>query len=697
MRFFVVTFLFFSFNLFSQDNADSLKTIFNNSSEIKKIELLNNLTSIYIDESNWEEAEASALKSIDLSIKLENDSLLIQGYQKLGLVFYHQSSYAEALNNWKKSLEIAQQSGQKSDEALMLNNIGVIYRQWGDFKTAIQYYQQALEIQEDLGDKENIAKSLSNIGNVYYDYGVDYEKALDYYNQGMDLFQELGDTIRVAYLTNNIGFVLKELKQYDEAQKKILESLTLFRSLNHLPGIANALHNLVDINIIKNEYKQAINNLKEAEEIYVTLNDKLNLALNYQSLAKTYIEMKDFNKALFNLDKGYELANELGIKNDLIDFYAIYSDIYKKTGNYKKSLEYFEYYSELKDTVFREDYLEQIAELQTKYETKEKEQEIELQKAEIAQKNLENKRQKILILSIGLGFVLILLFSALLYKQFREKKKANALLREQNLEIKNQRDQIYEQKRAITDSIKYASKIQTALLPPYENFHGEFSECFLLFKPKDIVSGDFYWTTKKDSQTVIAAVDCTGHGVPGAFMSMLGVAFLNEIVNSSKELKANEILNELRIRVVTSLHQTGREGESQDGMDIALCVVDKDNSKLQFAGAFNPLVVVRNKEITVLPGDKMPIGIFRQGAKEFKNNVVEIQEGDAFYIFSDGYADQFGGKSKKKFLIKRLKELLSSISDKTMSEQKELLEQNFTSWKGNYRQIDDVLVIGFRV
>jgi serine phosphatase RsbU (regulator of sigma subunit) len=320
-----------------------------------------------------------------------------------------------------------------------------------------------------------------------------------------------------------------------------------------------------------------------------------------------------------------------------------------------------------------------------------------LQKAEIAQKDLENKRQRILIASIGLGFVFILLFSVLLYKQFRAKKKANALLRKQNIEIKNQRDQIFEQKKSITDSIRYASKIQNAVLPPFNNFKGSFTESFLFFKPKDIVSGDFYWVTNKNGLTVIAAVDCTGHGVPGAFMSMLGVAFLNEIVNAHDELVASKILDELRNRVVTSLHQTGKAGETQDGMDLALCIIDNDNLKVQFAGAFNPLIVSRNKELDIVPGDKMPIGIYRKDPKEFSNNIIDIERGDTMYIFSDGFADQFGGNSKRKYLIKNFREFLRSISDKPLTEQKELVEQEFESWKGDYRQIDDVLVIGFRI
>ncbi|HSH53025.1 MAG TPA: SpoIIE family protein phosphatase, partial [Bacteroidales bacterium] len=220
---------------------------------------------------------------------------------------------------------------------------------------------------------------------------------------------------------------------------------------------------------------------------------------------------------------------------------------------------------------------------------------------------------------------------------------------------------------------------------------------FIFYKPRDIVSGDFYWVTEKNDKIVIAVVDCTGHGVPGAFMSMLGIAFLNEIVNSDVEQKANIILNRLRVYIKKSLHQTGKDYETKDGMDISLCVLDKSNGLLQFAGAYNSLFIISKNQSRTIKGDRMPIGIYRNEKKSFTNHEIKIYPGDMLYMFTDGYIDQFGGKNKRKFRIAPFKELIVSIHKKTMYEQKKILKTKFDAWKGPLEQIDDVLVFGFRI
>jgi len=353
-------------------------------------------------------------------------------------------------------------------------------------------------------------------------------------------------------------------------------------------------------------------------------------------------------------------------------------------------------YNSLKDSIIREENLNQISELETKYETERVSRENELLNTQNMLQETELKRQRVMIYSLIGIFVVILGSAFLLFRAYRAIKHANFLLEEQNIEIKHQRDQIFQQKQEITDSIHYASRIQTAILPP-ETFLDNLDDHFILYKPRDIVSGDYYWMTQKDNKTIVVAADCTGHGVPGAFMSMLGISFLNEIVNKGESTEANEILNSLRANVVNSLHQTGEEGEQQDGMDLALCVIDNDRTKLWYAGAYNPLYLIRKGELTEIKPDKMPIGIHKEKSESFKNNVVPIQKGDALYMFSDGYVDQFGGPKAKKFMSKNFKELLISIHKKAMNQQKEILDNTIEDWKGNVEQIDDILVMGLRV
>jgi len=285
-----------------------------------------------------------------------------------------------------------------------------------------------------------------------------------------------------------------------------------------------------------------------------------------------------------------------------------------------------------------------------------------------------------------------------------------------------QRDTMAKQKQQILDSIHYAERIQSAILPPEEFLSEYFPEYFILFKPRDIVSGDFYWATRKDNKLVIAVADCTGHGVPGAFLSMLGMSFLNEIVNKSESIHANQILGQLRDYVIKSLHQTGKEGEAQDGIEIALCVIDIKKKELQYSGANTPIYLIRKNntnpvlsperrgisgrggkegangyKLMHIKADKMPIGIYENEVKPFTNYEIQLVKDDSIYLFSDGYVDQLGGLKRKTLRAKYFKQLLINIQDKTMQKQKKILEKKLETWKGDVEQIDDILVMGVRI
>jgi serine phosphatase RsbU (regulator of sigma subunit) len=294
---------------------------------------------------------------------------------------------------------------------------------------------------------------------------------------------------------------------------------------------------------------------------------------------------------------------------------------------------------------------------------------------------------------IGLAFLIIRVRILTLQ---RDKRILEQKVWERTALIQRQKNEIETQKQEIMDSIVYAQRIQKAILPSNEKVQKILPENFILFLPRDIVSGDFYWMTRQNDNTVFAAVDCTGHGVPGAFMSMLGVSFLNEIVNKTSKLRANHILEELRTHVKTTLSQSN-EGETKDGMDIALCILNHKTNRLQFSGAFNPLYLIRNNDLSEIKADRMPIGIYHDAESNFTNNEIQLQESDCLYIFSDGYVDQFGGKTGKKLLTKTLKEILLKIHSESMARQKELLLKKFQEWKGKYQQVDDILMIGIRI
>jgi len=257
--------------------------------------------------------------------------------------------------------------------------------------------------------------------------------------------------------------------------------------------------------------------------------------------------------------------------------------------------------------------------------------------------------------------------------------------------------QIEQQKLNITDSIHYASRIQNALLPPAEELEQLFPSYFIYNKPKDIVSGDYYWVSTRDSQVVLAMADCTGHGVPGAFMSIMGINLLNEIVSRTEVLTANLVLNELRDQLVRLLRQKGDKDEAKDGMEMALCVIDYDNHALQYSGAFRPMYLIRNKQLHVIKGDRMPIGIYYDEEVPFTNNEVPFEKDDIIYLFTDGYVDQIGGGSRKTFRSKRFKQLLLNIHQMPVNKQKAILEQVHDEWRDGSEQIDDITIMGIRL
>jgi serine phosphatase RsbU (regulator of sigma subunit) len=349
---------------------------------------------------------------------------------------------------------------------------------------------------------------------------------------------------------------------------------------------------------------------------------------------------------------------------------------------------------------------------------------IDSQKSSLNKSIADLKKQQLVLYFVLVALLLFGLMIVAIFRSYKIKKKANKVLNAKNIEISKQnteiiqqkeeietqrdeieaqrdflarqRDQILTQNKDITDSITYASKIQHALLPPELLTTQLFKDLFVFYLPRDIVSGDFYWTRKKGDIIYIAVADCTGHGVPGAFMSMLGVAFLNEILDRYNKLSAGSLLDNLREKVVYSLHQTENEGGSKDGMDISIVAYNEKTKIAEIAGANNAVYLVRKNELTEFKPDKMPIGIYYGDEKPFTSNTIKVEKGDFFYMFSDGYPDQFGGEKGKKFKYKALKNLCLNLSKLSSIEQEKEIENTFVSWKKHYNQVDDILFLGIR-
>ncbi len=699
----------------SQTLTDSiLNVVGTTDNDSIRVEALLSLTRIFLSRNLQQSVDygEQAVKLAQQTGSLHHQSWTLT---TLGAARYYQGNYDEALKNWLASVEILKvreseaidsvsREGLMDQRALLLNNIGVVYKTMGEYDKAIEYYQENLRIQEQIGNTLQMAQSRSNIATVYFFFGLDYEKALEYYNESLRLFfeylEEYPDAedgkrgIAQTYL--NIGIAYKEMDDFVLSLENYSRALQQYEELDDKAGVAHVQRNIGLVQMEGGAYEEALQSSMAALAVYHEIGQRKEESEILRNIGEIYYKWNRYSEALDYMNRSLDISRQLNLKREMFDVYRDVSDVYRDMGNYKLALENYELYNILKDSSIHEENLKQISELETKYETEKVERENVLLNTQNALQEAQVKRQRIFIFSVIGISVIILGFGFLVYYQYQEKKKANILLEEQNIEIKQQRDQIFQQKQEITDSIQYASRIQNAILSP-DNMLDKLQDHFILYKPRDIVSGDYYWMTLKDNKTIVAVADCTGHGVPGAFMSMLGISFMNEIVNKSDTTEASEILNQLRGYVISSLGQTGEEGEAQDGMDLALCVIDLNARKIQFSGAYNPLYLIRNGKLIEYKPDKMPIGIHKEKNDPFSNHDIDVETGDALYMFSDGYVDQFGGTRQKKFMTKNFKELLLRINKKSMKEQGDILDNTIMEWMDDVEQIDDILVMGLRI
>jgi len=433
---------------------------------------------------------------------------------------------------------------------------------------------------------------------------------------------------------------------------------------------------------------------------------------------KESLRLNYLNQAIEYGTKTIKLAKEIKDIPDENEAAEILMSAYLRRGDIKQSSQFAEIFIATKDSIFNEEKTKALAGMEAKYQNEKKQLEIVKLGKEKELQISENKKQRIVIWFVVFGLFLVLAFASFIFRSLYVTRKQKRIIEEQKHtvdeayeelnqqndeiatqrdEIESQRDRLYIQNKNVTDSIKYARFIQQALLTSHEILDNCKIQNFILFKPKDIISGDFYWFKQIKNYLYFAAADCTGHGVPGAFMSVLGISLLNEIVSKRDLNPPALVLNELRKKLKKSLKQDNSETTSHDGIDIALCLFDLETKMLQFSGAFNPLYLLRNKELVEYHADHMPVGVHPKDNIDFTNQEIQLQSGDSLYVFSDGYISQFGGEKGKKFNIKQFKQLIIEINDQPLEIQKQLFEKRLTEWQQDFEQIDDVLLIGITI
>ena len=732
----------------------------------------NNLGAVYQFSGQYEKGISLYKESLELE-KNTNDTLsLSKTYNNIGSLYVKLGDNEKALEYLKKSLEYKQMYNDSAGIAKTLQNIGTIFFNENKYYKALDYYTQSSEIKLAIGDSLTISTVYSNIGLAYKKM-YNYEYAIKYFLKSLRISHNVGYKKQEALVYNNLASAYEEWSELDSSnvfyKDKVVEysikSIDICKAIEDYEGLINAYKNFGMYYIDQKEHDKAMGYLKKCLTYTVRYNYKVKEAAVYVGVANIYMSKKENDKVLHFLNKSlkilesnpdnsvytsvyYQLAQfyyaedklkkskeyalkALSLSTNSNDYgftkkiYNVLFLIYYSTRDYRMAYNYHVKYTHLKDSIFNTKTKNTILQLQTLYKTNEQKQEIkllntknELNEIQLKAEKLKLRQQKIITIGLLLIVFLVLGFIYILYKQIKQKNRANRLLSEKNNKIYAQKSEIEiqlkvikKQNTEITDSITYARLIQDAILPSVDILETFFKDYFVLFEPKSIVSGDFYWFAKYNNKIIITAVDCTGHGVPGAFMSMLGISFLNEIVGNNKELNSSEILNKLREQVIFALSQKDDSSMQRDGMDISLSIIDVDNKTIDFAGAYNPLFILTKNNAEIensigssvtanddfklieLKADRMPISISRK-MDGFNSTTIKYNSGDKLFMFSDGYVDQFNHKTLKKYKKSRFKQMILDSSSSSVGEQGDIFKDNLKDWKRDTEQTDDILVMG---
>ncbi len=692
--FFIVTLLFTvafvtPIAVFSQSSAqqtvtDSLTQTLaqyteQNRTDTATVNLLNRLAREYFTRTP-EKALGYARRAVVLADKLGDVKAVAQSISNIGAAYFYQGKYDVALENHLAALRLRDSIGDKQGEAASLNNIGLIYAEQSKYDLALEYHQKALKLREGIGDKQGMSSSYSNIGLIYSDR-FRFDEAKENFVKALGIFREIGDKQGEASLLNNIGKILTIQSNYIEALECYNQSLQLKKQTGNQEGQCSSLNNISNV----------------------------------------YIEQKKYHEALKYSLEALELAETIGAKLRQQEALESISEIYSALGDKGQALEYYKRFVGTRNEILSQESQNKALQLQAQYESEKKDQEIKLL-------TKDNELQGTVRNSLLAGGALLVVLLGLMIRRYREKKRANEeILRQQqaleeqareitifNLSLEEKNEQLGEKNREIMDSIFYAERIQSAVLPHQIHMLGALSEHFILYKPRDIVSGDFYWcqTIRPNGSddgafVIVAAVDCTGHGVPGAFMSMIGNSTLNQIVMENHIYDPARILEELHIAIRSALQQDEEEDDgnnSRDGMDICLCRIDR--AEVTFAGAKRPLYIMRPNadigsegawDVEEIKGDKVSIGgKQKEERRTFTNHTRPIDQEMALYLTTDGFIDQ-PNPNNDRYGSRRLKTKLAEMALLPARVQRQTMLNELKQFQSSTGQRDDITIVGLKL
>jgi serine phosphatase RsbU (regulator of sigma subunit) len=691
--------IFFSVSLFSQDQRaiDSLQLLLKTAKDTNRVILLNKIADEY-HHDNPKAALPYATQALVLSQQLQYVNGLYQSNLSKGMAFYFLSQFDSALHYQELARNYAEQSKNFSHLATVYTDLGNVYGDMGQNKKCLQYYLIASDYTDKLNKPLQHSFILVNIGTIYSG-AEQHDSALVYYLRAEKVISGIDKNHEVLPIVlNNIGSSYLELHDTVQAEKAYREGLRIAVLHNEQRDIASAYDHLAVVIYSQGKRDSAMMLFRKAIEIYDTTDSKNGTAEVCSHIGEFYKGERRYDSALFYLTKGMKVAEETNDYYNLKNYYNSLSDVYDSLGKSALALEYLRKLIDVKDTIAFRNSSSLVNEVKTEAAFEKTEEAFKKNQTDLDLANERDQKKTIFIYAAIAVVILLLLLGIVAFNRYLVKKRSSELLEKQNDEINIQKNIIEEKNKDITDSIKYAQRIQNAILPSKEQIKTIFQESFVLFRPKDIVSGDFYWFEKSGEYKLFSVVDCTGHGVPGAMLSVVGHNMLNKAVHDNKLVMPDKLLQYLNENISNMLRQKHEDQVIQDGMDIALCSYHQPTQTLYYAGSFNSLYLIRNNELQEIKSDKIFIGnYYQEPDKKFTLHTIKVEKNDLFYVFSDGFADQFGGPTGKKFKYKPFQQLLLSMQNETMEGQEKKLANSFEEWKRNLDQVDDVCIIGVKI
>jgi serine phosphatase RsbU (regulator of sigma subunit) len=666
--------------------------------------------------------QSAALNNIGFVYQTKGDALASIRYLKrsllVAMIMKDYSSAAITLNNighnlayvgdnvgaldyYNQSLSMITKHGSKKEAIIQLAVMGDMYATLQDESNAIKYMNKALKIAIEINDRNNIAYIETLLGNVNFKFEK-YQEALKHDSISLGIYKEIKNEAGICTAYNNIGARNYAMRNYEAALSSFEQSLVLREKLNEVKSLHSNLINIGTTLVFLKRNKEGYERLNQSLELARKNGDKVLEFTSLRQIGNSYFtHEKDYNKAEKYAYEALDLSQKIGYAELTKQAAKLLMDTYSKLGNYKKGMEMQELYMAMKDSLSNAQTRKAALNSQLKYEYEVKAAADSVRLAadkELSVAQLQQEKTKGYALYGGLA--LTVLFGGFMFNRYKKTNRQKKIIEQKERETNYQKSLIENKNREILDSISYAKRLQEAILPPENMWRRNFGDSFILYKPKDIIAGDFYWneiSNVEENQLIFfAAADCTGHGVPGAMVSVVCSNALTRTVNEFHITEPGKILDKVKELVIQTFEKS--ESEVKDGMDISLCALNRHTGELQWAGANNPLWIIRKgaQIIEEIKGDKQPVGKHIH-SKPFATHTVSIQEGDRVYLFTDGFADQFGGEKGKKFKLTKMKELLVSIGSKNMEEQKIVLNDTFENWKGALEQIDDVCVIGIKL